>query len=91
MEKKLIAFKTDKSGITIRIPKGLISYVAKHNPETPLRVLDSSVLMNKVAFELEHNLGDNETGLTGFQKLMDAAIMSVAENGEECVEFKDRD
>lgn len=86
---KLITFKTDKSGITIRIPKGLISHVAKHHPETPLKVLNSSDLMQKVAFELEHNLGGNETGLTGFQKLMDTAIVAVVENGEDCVEFKE--
>lgn len=87
---KTITFKTDKSGISIRIPKTLISHVAKHNPDDPIKVRKSLEFMNEVAELLEGDLGseDDSNALTGFQELLDKAIYTAVENGSEYAEFK---
>lgn len=86
---KLIKFKTDKSGITIRIPKTLLNHVAKHHPECPVKVHDSNKLLQLVAQQIESELlsEDDCNSLTRFQLLIDDSISALVENGEECVEL----
>jgi hypothetical protein len=87
---KLITFKTDKSGITIRIPKTLISFVAKRHPETPVKVTDSQELMESVAEQIESEIlsGDECNSDTKFHALIDEAIQESAINDRGC-EFLD--
>lgn len=82
---KKIQFKNDSEKITITIPSGLLIWAAEHNPEIPMKVLDKNKFVKQVMFELKNNLGAAETGLTGFQELLDEAILEVA--GDECVEL----
>lgn len=85
---KLITFKTDKTGITIKIPRILLNYIAKHNPDSPLKINNSQKFLEEVAFELENGLGDPETGLTGFQELIDEACQEVSIiTTTDCCEF----
>jgi len=88
--KELITFKTDDGGLTIRIPKGLLVYVAENRGEDPIKVFNDQIFLEQVAFELENNLGEQqgETGLSGFQDLIDKACYEVAMNGD-VADFKD--
>lgn len=87
MIRELINFKTDSEGITIFIPKTLLVHVATHHPEGELKVINADEFTEKVAFEMEHNTGWSESGLTGFQRLIDLSIVDVVESGEDCVEI----
>ena len=89
--KEQINFKLTEECIIIKIPVSLLKQVAERNPENPLIVLNAKELADKVMFELEYNLGSVESGLTGFQELLDTAIIEVATNGEDCVEFASTD
>lgn len=82
---ELIKFKTDETGITIHIPTELLRHVATNNPE-PIKINDGKRFVEQVAFELENNLCPNESGLTGFQELLDSACIAVAEDGD-CADF----
>lgn len=86
---KLIKFKTDKSGITIRIPRTLINHVAKHNPENPVSIIDSHELLQSVAEKMEFEIldGEESNSDTKFQALIDEAIYESAVEGFGC-EFK---
>ncbi len=84
-------FKTDLGNIVITIPFSLLKWAAENNSETPMVVKDEQAFAEKVMFELEHNLGSYESGLSGFQQLLDTAMLSVVEGGYECVELVDVD
>jgi uncharacterized protein YjbK len=87
---KTIQFKNEGGKIVITIPNSLIKWAAENNPETPMIVNDEDAFAKKVMFELKHNLGSDESGLTGFQKLLDEAMIAVLENGDESVEFNEQ-
>jgi len=84
---KEIQFKKDAENIVITIPIGVLKWAGEHHPESPLIVKDENVFAEKVMFELQHNLGSMESGLSGFQELLDNAMLKVAESGEECVDL----
>lgn len=86
MAKSKITFKRTKGATVITVPDDLLAFAAENNPEYPIKVLNQKDFAEKVAFELEHNLGDPETGITGFEALMDKAIQEVTEGGNDCVE-----
>ena len=81
-----ITFKRDKNKTIITIPDDLLVWAAENNPEYPVKVKNNKKFSEKVAFELEHNLGDEDTGLTGFQILLDKAIQEVEEGGYDFIE-----
>lgn len=83
-----ISFKKDTENVTITIPVSLIKFVAENHPETPMIVKDVQVFAEKVMFELEHNLGSPESGLTGLQELLDKAMDEVLIM-DDCVEIAD--
>lgn len=82
-----IQFENDSKNIVITIPISLLVWAAKYHPESPMIVKDEDTFSKKVMIELEHNLGSMGSGLSGFQELLDDAMIEVAENGEECVDF----
>jgi uncharacterized protein YjbK len=84
---KEIQFKKDAKNIVITIPIGVLKWACEHHPESPLIVKDENVFAEKVMFELQHNLGSMESGLSGFQELLDEAMLEVAESGDECVDL----
>jgi len=84
-----IKFLNDGTDLVIKVPIDLLVWASENNPEFPIIVKNKKEFAQKVLFELQHNLGSNETGFTGFQILLDAAVRSVAENGEKCVELID--
>lgn len=86
---ELMEFKIENGAIQISIPINLIEFAATHNPQSPCIVHDKDTLANKVLFELEFNLGKEESGLTGLQQLIDEAIETVIENGEDCIDLKE--
>jgi hypothetical protein len=77
-EIKTISINSTAEGITIFVPALLLEHVANHHPDG-IAVTNISELQAKVVFELENNLGSNESGLTGLQKLLDKAIEQAAE------------
>jgi len=85
----VIEFKKDAENLVITIPVSLLKWAAENNSETPMIVKDENAFAEKVMFELEHNLGSNESGLSGFQELLDMAMIEVVESGEECVDLKE--
>lgn len=87
----IITYKKTKSALVITVPIDLIAFAAANHPETPLIVHSKHQLAQHVLFELEHNLADSESAYVtnGFQELLDKAIESVAESGEECVDYKE--
>lgn len=86
---KLITVKADKSGITIRIPRTLLNFVAKNHPDEPVKILNSDAFLAEVTEQLKDGLGDAETGSTGLQDLIDEAIQEVAQFGSGCIEYKE--
>ncbi len=83
-----ILFTKDTESILITIPVSLIKWAAENHGEYPMEIKDANAFAEKVMFELEHNLGAVESGLTGFQELLDKAMIEVAESGEDFVDFK---
>jgi hypothetical protein len=77
---ELITFTTDERGITINIPVEILINATLNAPE-PIEVFNQTKFVEQVAFELQHNLGQNESGLTGFQQLLDEACSEVAQQG----------
>lgn len=84
---KQIKFKKTDEDLVITIPVGLLKWASENNPNFPVLVKNEQEFAQKVLFELEHNLGSDETGLTGFQILLDKAVEKVATNGEDCIEI----
>lgn len=84
-----IKFSDLKDGISIFIPKELLKFAAENNPDSPLVIKDIDDFQTEVLAQLKDCYYDPETGLTKFQELLDAVMMEVAENGEECVDFKE--
>lgn len=89
--KKLITFKTDKSGLTIRIPRTLLNHVAKNHPEMPVKIIDSYEFLKEFSFQLENTADSNstESGLSDFEYLIDKAIEACVENGSDSIELID--
>lgn len=83
-----IWFRKQDNAIVIEIPIDLISFAATNNPDTPFVVKNEDELAEKVLFQLEHGLGEGESGLPGFYQLLDKAITEIAESSEDCIEFK---
>jgi len=81
-----INIKEYQDKIVITIPVSLLKFAAENNPEIKMTVVDEKTFRSKVMFELANNLGSNETGLTGFQELIDEAIIKVAET-DDCIEL----
>ena len=86
MSKQVKFKKTDKD-LVITIPIGVLKWASENNPEFLLVVKNEQEFAGKVLFQLEHNLGSDESGLTGFQILLDKAVEEVATNGDDCVEI----
>lgn len=84
-----ILFKKLEDKLVIEIPIELLVIAAENNSENPLIVNDKHDFAEKVLFELEHNLGSAETGLSGFQQLLDEAFYEVCIGGNDCVELKE--
>lgn len=82
-----VTFKKDAKNLVITIPISVLKRAAKHHPESPMVVKDGDAFSEKVMFELEHNLGSMESGLSGFEELLDRAMIEVVESGEECVDL----
>lgn len=76
-------------GIHIFISSELLQHVAEYHPEG-IKVTDLEKLKKTVVYKLEDDLGTAESGLSGLQELIDAAIEDAAENDEGC-QFKDID
>lgn len=85
---KLITFKTDKSGLTSRIPRTLLNHVAKNHPDGPIKILDSQQFLEDFAFQLENISESNavEQGLSEFEYLIDKAIYGCVVDGCESIE-----
>lgn len=75
----MIKFTTTERGILIEIPKDLICKIATEHPDDPMIIHDVDDLVDYIKDYLENN-EDSETGLTGFQALIDQAIWSCYEN-----------
>ena len=60
--------------------------ITEEMKEAARKRYNEQAFAEKVMFELEHNLGRNESGLSGFQELLDTAMIEVVESGEECVD-----
>ena len=86
---KEITFKTNDSGITINIQTDILVHVAENHPESPLKINDPIEFAKQVTFQLEYNLGSEDSGLTGFQKLIDEAIYEVGCSGLDCADIKE--
>lgn len=86
MEK--ITFENNYGDIVIRIPGDLIKFAAENNPETPMIVKNKTELAEHIIWRIEFNLGPNESGITGLQELLDKAIITTLEAGEDCIEEK---
>lgn len=86
MEQNEIKFSKDNNGFIIHIPFELITWVAENNPTDPVIVHNKDKFEQAVMFQVEHNLGSMESGLSGFQELLDKAIAEVSSNGEDFCE-----
>ena len=86
---KTIQFLKDDNNITIVIPIAVLVKAGRLHPETPLKIKDKQAFAKEVMFELENNLGAVESGHTGFEELLDLAMMEVAESGHDFVDFKE--
>lgn len=82
-----IEFSKTSKDLVITIPISLLKWASENNTQFPLLVKNEHEFAQKVLFQLEHNLGNDETGFTGFQILLDRAVEEVATNGEDCVEI----
>ncbi len=89
LDNKNMQFIKNDKNITIIVPIYLLKFVAENNPESPYIVHDEYQLAEKVLFQLENHLGKMESGLTGFQELLDKAIDEVAEEGHDFIEIKE--
>lgn len=86
---KKITFKKDEKNITITIPIKLLKWAGEHHPEDPIIVHDEQQFAEKVMFELENNLGSVESGYSGFEELLDEAMLEVAQGGYDFVDLKE--
>lgn len=86
-----IKFTRTEKGIEILIPTELLAIVAEENPEYPVKVNDKERLADLVMNELEHNLGDDSSGCTGFQELLDEAVQSIYEQADDCLSEPDEE
>lgn len=82
---KQISYTKNNSNITIKIPIDLLKVIAETHPTDPVWVLDKQIFADRVLFQLENWLGSSDSGLTGFQELLDKAIYEVGCQGEEFV------
>lgn len=87
MSTETITFLQTEDNIIIRIPLDLLCFAAENNPDSPLIINDREQFAHEVAFQLEHNLGKIESGLSGFKELLDTAIIEVLESGHPSVDF----
>ena len=86
-----IDFNKDEKNLVIKIPIDLLTFAAENHPEWPLIIHDQDKFVNGILFALEYDLGTPEDGLSGFENLLDEAIMYIAEGGEDYVDFKSLD
>lgn len=79
-----IKFTRNRQNLIISIPIKTLKIVADDHPELQdEQIFNKSILADDVLYELQHNLGANESGLTGFQELIDEAILAAYEGGSE--------
>ena len=84
-----ITFKRKGKKIVIEIPFDILEHIANNKPDFNAKVLSKSLFAEDIMYELENNLGLSESGLTGFQELVDQAIEAVYESGAESIEYND--
>lgn len=84
---KEIEYKKDNENITITIPITLLKFIAENAPD-PYLINDEQDFAEKVLFAIQHDLGELDSGMTGFQELIDEAIEEVYISGNECIELK---
>jgi len=85
--KQLPTFEKTKESVIITIPVNYIAFLARHNPETPLIVKDKHKLSEFVLDNIQ-NRTENSEGLGVFYEMLDFAIMTTLEDGEDCVKMK---
>ena len=89
MSSNKIVFTKDENNIVITIPIPLLKWAGENHPTDPIIVKDEQQFAEKVMFELEHNLGSTESGHSGFEELLDEAMLEVAEGGYDFVDLKE--
>lgn len=88
MSNNEIVFTKDENNIVITIPIQLLKWAGENNPADPIIVKDEQQFAMAVMEELQNGLGSAESGLTGFQKLLDEAMLEVAIGGHDFVDLK---
>lgn len=88
MSNNEIVFTKDENKIVITIPIPLLKWACENNPADPIIVKDEQQFAMAVMEELQNGLGSAESGLTGFQKLLDEAMLEVAIGGHDFVDLK---
>ena len=89
MTQEKIKFKASETELIITIPVKLLIHVTENHPEAPATISDNHAFAEAVAFELEDGLGDQDGGNTGFQNLIEAAILAVVEYGHDYTSLKE--
>lgn len=84
----ITTFKIEKDKLVIEIPNEFLEHLVTTFPDTEIKILDRDEMIKNIAFQLEHCLGDPETGLTGFQQLLEDSIEQVIEGGNDCLDVK---
>lgn len=79
-------FTKDENNIVITIPIPLLKWAGENHPEDPIIVKDEQQFAQAVMFELKHNLGSTESGHSGFEELLDEAMLQAATSGHDFVE-----
>jgi hypothetical protein len=77
--------------VSIEIPIAYLNHLATTAPDTKVKILNQEKFIERLVFNLENDLGGVETGLTGFEELLDKAIEDAIESDSESlsVEFTD--
>ena len=91
MSNNKIVFTKDENNIVITIPIPLLKFAGENHPTDPIIVKDEQQFAMAVMEELEHNLGSVESGHSGFEELLDEAMLEVATSGHDFVDLKEDD
>jgi uncharacterized protein YjbK len=84
-----VKFQREVDGFYIYVPTSLLKFAAETHEDYPMVVIDQDKFVDRVMFEIENNLGSEDSGMTGLTELLDKAMSTVAESGCNSVEFKE--
>lgn len=87
--KTIISYRKDGK-IIIEMPEDLLIFAAENNDYYNLKVFDKELFLNYIANNLVSETGFNgETGLSGFEELLDNMFVEAGEYGDCGVSMED--